>query len=491
LYFQDDWKISPTLSLNLGMRWTYQSPYKTKYDQQSQFDPTVKDPVTGLMGAITHPKGVIGTRDLNNFQPRLGLAWNFHPKWVFRSSFGVMTVDSAGAGGFDEYAGSFNILQPTGDPRYQFLLKDGPGPLQYTVNADGTVPYTGASYNSRNATWRDPNLRNPYVMNWSAGFQYQMGSTWVVNLTYQGTAGVGLERSWNINQIPLSIALGGNRALQDTVFQAQQNYLMYPQFGTINLLSNFNHNTWHSGNITVEKRYGKGLVLNASYNYSKSLSNSDQLGYYNREGKARTSYDQENSFGAYVIYELPVGKGQKWLNRGGVLNAILGGWKVDVSENILSGIPLSVGSSGSPNRYLTASPVNALVPIEQVKIDHWSMGNRFPTAAQNPYFDINAFAYPASYTVGSLGARVLQAPGIWWMQCFATKSWKVLDERLKLSLRLDGHNLPWKRPNLSAPNTTYNLNSVTSWARFTGVLGDFSNFGTGQANVQASIRAEF
>ena len=491
LYIQDDWKVSPTLSLNLGLRWTYQSPYKTKYNQQSQFDPTVKDPVTGLMGAITHPTGVIGKRDLNNFQPRLGLAWNFHPKLVFRSSFGIMTVDSAGAGGFDEYAGSFNILQPTGDPRHQFQLQNGPGPLQYTVNADGTVPYTGASYNSRNATWRDPNLRNPYVMNWSAGFQYQMGSTWVVNLTYQGTAGVGLERSWNINQIPLSIALGGNRALQDTVFQAQQNYLMYPQFGTINLLSNFNHNTWHSGNITVEKRYGKGLVLNASYNYSKSLSNSDQLGYYNREGKARTAYDQENSFGAYVIYELPVGKGQKWLNRGGVLNAILGGWKVDVSENILSGIPLSVGSSGSPNRYLTASPVNALVPIEQAKIDHWSMGNRFPTAAQNPYFDINAFAYPASYTVGSLGARVLQAPGIWWMQCFATKSWKVLDERLKLSLRLDGHNLPWKRPNLSAPNTTYNLNSVTSWARFTGVLGDFSNFGTGQANVQASIRAEF
>jgi hypothetical protein len=77
------------------------------------------------------------------------------------------------------------------------------------------------------------------------------------------------------------------------------------------------------------------------------------------------------------------------------------------------------------------------------------------------------------------------------MQCFATKSWKVLDERLKLSLRLDGHNLPWKHPNLAAPNTTYNLNSVTSFARFSGVLGDFSNFGTGQANVQMSIRAEF
>ncbi len=491
LYIQDDWKVTPSLSLNLGLRWSYSSPFKTKYGQQSQFDPTVKDPVTGLMGAITHPTGIIGKRDLNNFQPRLGLAWNFRQKWVFRSSFGIMTVDSAGAAGFDEYAGTYNILQPTGDPRYMFQLKNGPGPIQYKLNPDGTVPYTGASYGSRTATWRDPNLRSPYVMNWSAGFQYQMAPTWVLNLTYQGTAGVGLERSWNINQIPLSIALGGNRALQDTVYQAQQNYLLYPQFGSVNLLSNFNHNTWHSGNITVEKRYGRGLTLNASFNWSKSLSNDDGLAYYDREGKARTSYDQEKAFGAYVTYELPVGKGQRWLNRGGVVNAILGGWKVDLSENILSGIPLTVGYSGSPNRYLTTARVNALVPIDQAKVPNWQMGNRFPTAAQNPYFNISAFAYPDSYTIGSLASRVLQAPGILWMQCFATKSWKVWNERLKLSLRLDGHNLPWKHPNLAAPNTTYNLNSVTSWARFTGVLGDFSNFGTGQANVQMSVRAEF
>jgi hypothetical protein len=490
LYIQDDWKVSPSLSLNLGLRWSYSSPFKTKYDQQSQFDPNAIDPVTGLKGAITHPKGIIGKRDLNNFQPRLGLAWNFQSKWVFRASFGIMTVDSAGQGGFDEYGGTFNILQPTGDPRHLFLLQNGPGPITYAVNPDGTVPYTGASYSSRTATWRDPNLHSPYVMNWSAGFQYQIAPTWIANLTYQGTAGVGLQRSWNINQIPLSIALGGDRALQDQVYQAQQNYLIYPQFGSVNYLSNFNHNTWHSGNLTVEKRYGRGLMLNASFNWSKSLSNSDQLGYYNREGKARTAYDQEESFGGYITYDLPVGKGQRWLNRGGVVNAILGGWKVDLSENILSGIPLSVSSSGSPYKYLTASPVNALMPIDQVLTPNWDMGQRFPTAAQTPYFNINAFAYPAPYTVGSLGARVLQAPGIWWMQCFATKSWMV-KEKYRFSLRLDGHNLPWKHPNLAAPNTTYNLNNVTAWGRFTGVLGDFSNFGTGQANVQASIRAEF
>ena len=118
-------------------------------------------------------------------------------------------------------------------------------------------------------------------------------------------------------------------------------------------------------------------------------------------------------------------------------------------------------------------------------------GNRFPTAAQTPYFDMNAFAYPESYSIGSLVARALQAPGLYWMQCFVTKSWMPKGERLKLSVRLDGHNLPWKRPQLSAPNTTYNLNSPLTWARFTGTIGDFSNYGTAQANVQMSFRAEF
>jgi hypothetical protein len=162
LYVQDDWKVRSNVSLNLGVRWTYSSPFKTKWNQQSQFDPSAIDPVTGLMGAIIHAKGIIGKRDLNNFQPRLGLSWNFMPKWVFRGSFGVMTSDNNGQGGFDEYNAVYNILQPTGDPRYVFLLKDGPGQVQYKVSPDGTVPYTGASYSSRTATWRDPNLRNRF-----------------------------------------------------------------------------------------------------------------------------------------------------------------------------------------------------------------------------------------------------------------------------------------------------------------------------------------
>ena len=489
LYFQDDWKATPHLSLNLGVRWSYSSPFSTKYGQQSQFNPNVVDPVTGLMGAITHPTGVIGKRDLNNFQPRLGLAWNFSPKWVFRASFDVFTVDSPGTGGFDEYAGTYNILQPTGNPNPVFELSNGPGPIQYQVNPNGTVTYTGASYSSRTATWRDPNLRSPYVMNWTGGFQYQFAPSWMMKVTYQGNAGVALERSWNINQIPLSIALGGNTALQNTVYANQQSYMMYPQFGAINYLSNFNHSTWESGNIAIEKRYSSGLTFSTSFNFSKCLTNADNLAYYDRAGKARCSYDQQAAFGALVTYALPIGKGRRWLNGGGISNAILGGWSVNMTENTLSGIPLSVSYSGSPYKYLTTASVNALGTIGQAQVPNWSMGQRFPTAAQTPYFNMSDFTYPAAFTTGSLGANVLQAPAILWNQCFASKSWKL--ERFKITVRVDGHDLPWKRPNLAAPNTTYNTSSPGTWARFTGTLGDFSNFGSAEANVQGSLRVEF
>ena len=99
------------------------------------------------------------------------------------------------------------------------------------------------------------------------------------------------------------------------------------------------------------------------------------------------------AFGALVTYGLPFGKGKRWLNRGGVSNILFGGWTVDMTENTLSGIPLSVGYSGSPNKYLTTAAVNALVPISQVNTPNWTMGQRFPTAAQTPYFNMSAFAY--------------------------------------------------------------------------------------------------
>ena len=81
LYFQDDWVVNPRLTLNLGLRWSFETPFQTKYGQQSQFDPTVPDPLTGMPGAIVHRAGPLGRTDWKHFQPRVGMAYKITTRW--------------------------------------------------------------------------------------------------------------------------------------------------------------------------------------------------------------------------------------------------------------------------------------------------------------------------------------------------------------------------------------------------------------------------
>src|SRR5207302_2754723 len=217
LYVQDDWKAARGLTVSIGLRWSYESPYQTKYGQQSQFDPTAVDPLTGLKGAITHPTGSLAKGDWNNFQPRLGVAWSFRPKWVFRSSFGILTQDQTVNGinqNFNEYQGTANVQQSPGDPRPAFRLSQGPPAFSYPILADGSTTFVGTNYSARNADWYDPNSRMPYVVMWSAGLQHEFVHNWLVELNYQGNAGIGLLESWNINQIPLNISSNPATLLQ-------------------------------------------------------------------------------------------------------------------------------------------------------------------------------------------------------------------------------------------------------------------------------------
>jgi outer membrane receptor protein involved in Fe transport len=146
LYFQDDWKVSPKLTLNLGIRWQTESPYQTKYGQQSRFDPTAIDPLTGLKGALLHPTGALAGRDINNFQPRVGVAYNFRKDWVFRGGFAINTLDLWTNGlreNFEEYLATAVIQQPTGNPSLAFKLSQGPPPVNFNVRPDGSAPFMG------------------------------------------------------------------------------------------------------------------------------------------------------------------------------------------------------------------------------------------------------------------------------------------------------------------------------------------------------------
>ncbi|MCC6391150.1 MAG: TonB-dependent receptor [Bryobacterales bacterium] len=502
-YFQDDWKVKRGLSLSLGLRWNYETPFATKYGQQSQFDPNATDPLTGRPGALTHPKDQLAARDLNNFQPRLGLAWNFLPNWVFRSSFGIMNPDLGATDigqNFEEYQATVNVQSPSGDPRHAFVLSNTPA-VTYQQSANGSVPYGGTNYSARNVSWYDPHMRTPYIMNWSAGIQRQLSPTWLLELTYQGTSGVKLLNNWNMNVIPLNISTDPSALAQ--IFQNQQNYKPYPQFGSINLYSNFGHNTYHAGTVRAEKRYSHGLTWMPYYTWSRTIDESDADGgangvtYYNRRlEKARAGYDIRHHFTSILTYEFPVGRGRWLLNRGGIMNGIFGGWEVTWNQQFETGLPTTVTYSGSPYNYLSqgAYRPNALVPMSQAVVQDWSIGsNRFPVSdnrAQNPYLKFSAFGYPAAFTTGALGRNTFEGPGANWMQVSVSKSW-LIRERFRIISRLDMMNLPLKQPSFNQPNSVYSANSPFTFGTMSGTRGDTSNFATGQPCFEIDIRVQF
>ncbi|MDX1979130.1 MAG: carboxypeptidase-like regulatory domain-containing protein [Bryobacteraceae bacterium] len=487
-FIQNDYKPRRNLTLNLGLRWSYESPFGTKYGQNSQFDPAATDPITGRLGAIVHRPGPLAKKDLNNFQPRIGMAWNFSPKWVFRGNFGLVTSDlfvNALNVGFEEYFATANIQSNPGDPRHAFKLSQGPPSFRFNVNPDGSVPFVGTNFGGRSATFWDPNMRNPYVMNWSGGFQWEFRPQWLTEIQYQGSAGVGLLNNWDMNVVPLDVSR--DFATLDRIRTSYQNFRPYNQFGAIQHYSNYGHNTYHGVTFRVEKRYSSGMTLNSFFTFSKSINDVDEDGgaggitFYNRRlEKGRAAYDVRNRWVTTWTYELPFGKGKKWMNNGGIRNHLFGGWELVWIQTFQTGTPFTVSFAGSPNVYLPgASRPNQVLPNDQAKLKHVDIGpNRFPFAAQNRYLNFDAFAYPDSFTPGTLGRNTLEAPGIVWAQASLSKEWTIF-ERLRFHLRFDANNIT-KYHSFNPPNASFNLRDRSAFGTFNGTRGSFSDVGTGR-----------
>ena len=123
-------------------------------------------------------------------QPRIGVAWHPMKKWVFRGGFTVNTIDirfPLSRDQFDEYSAQNVQAQATGDPRPIYNLSQGPQPIKFNILSGNTAPFvtTTGNYSTRNVSWWDPNLRNPYVMNWQAGVQYEINSRYLLDIAAQ------------------------------------------------------------------------------------------------------------------------------------------------------------------------------------------------------------------------------------------------------------------------------------------------------------------
>jgi hypothetical protein len=506
-YFQDDWKILPSLTLNLGMRYSVESPPVQKYGLISIFDPNALDdsvytnytcPAGGCKGAWTHPKGARAYNwDLNRWDPRFGLAWHPLRRLVVRSGFGITHIDMrAGFLYTDELMSeSTSQSQAPGNPSPLFMIDSGPPPIIYPPRrADGSVPFRG-NPGGHSANIADPNMQGAYTMSWNLGLQYEMSRDYMLELQYKGSAQVRNSGAYNLNSRPfglipdpsgsgwLDLNLPQNAAYRNTWLNNPQVSRPWPAWGDINYQGNNGHLTHHEGTVKIEKRYSRGVNFLAFYTFGKTLDGNSLNPYLTwRLNKGRADWDQRHNFSGTMTYEVPLGRGRRWMNRGGWLNALIGDFDFVWTYTIVSGSPIGMSLSGANTQQYPGWMPNygnlILNKVPELR-DNWQDlgGDRFTQNNQNPMiacgtFQVgvgnDCFTYIPSFSIGTNGRNLWTRQRIIAATLSAAKDVQI-KERLKFEFRFDFQN-PFKWYNWDAPSTALNISSAAN-ARSFGTTG--------------------
>ncbi|MBS1829002.1 MAG: carboxypeptidase regulatory-like domain-containing protein [Acidobacteria bacterium] len=507
LYVQDDWKIRSNLTLNLGVRWQVQSTENNKYGQVSSFDPTAADNnFPGGIGVITHPK-VLHKQDWNNFQPRVGLAWTTRKNMVIRSGFAVSTVDERLPVAPSEEYGSITgrIDTPNGDFRPRFQLSQGPvaSLLQFpTVRPDGSIPFAGTNFSGRSATWVDVNRKSPYTMNWNFGVQQSFATNYMVEMMYTGNSSVNGFENREINSLSYDWAnnLRLTNPAQFSAFQSNtQIYRPYPNFGSILFRTNGARSNYHAGTVKLDKRFSHGLSLLTFYTYSKLIDSSSGNNLLSRNmDRAEAQNNRTHQYTGSMNYEIPFGKGRKWMNKGGWVNAVFGGFDMVWLYRIQSGDALTFTFAGSPYQYMPGVVAqrggrpNSTGDRAGLR-DNWQDigGDRFVQANQNGLIQsMSYFDYPLAFQQGNVGRNTFDRQRFIDTQFSASKQWSI-KERATAIFRFDFQN-PFKWYNLSAPNVVVNFTNPATFGKVSTSTSDEGTTanagGQGLMNITLTFR---
>lgn len=501
-YFQDDFKITPRLTLNYGLRWDFASQPVERHDRYSNFLPFDTNPETQMLGQMVYasqnyPRHFV-EKDWNNWGPRFGFAYDLtgDGRTAIRGAYGLiyllsesgnMQGDSSNALGFTT---NTPFLPETLGPFRAFRLQDGPRELIRPLGpAGGPTAFRGLNVN-----WQDRNAPTPYIQQWNFTVQRQLAGQWVVSASYAGNRGVKLfGANYNLNQLdPAYWSLG--LSLQDQVanpFVGQiptgglsgattsRAQLLRPYPDYLNVTTFANHGAssiYHSLQLTVEKRYSRGLSMLVSYTNGKLINDSFssagsagaigdfRFGRFDR--RLDRAIDQDDVSQRLVVsgvYELPFGQGKTWLTDArGVVNGVLGGWQINGITTVQTGMPLSVRGA------------NNFTGINYPDL----VGN--PTLSRSErdvlrWLDTNAFANPADWVVGN-APRTLpstRGPGLFDMSLSVFKTFSI-QERFRLETRIESFNaLNWV--NYNDPNVTFSpnragVNTNPNFGRITSAL---------------------
>ena len=358
-FLQDDFKVSPALTLNLGIRYEYSTPPIEKDNKLGNFDPatgTMKFASDGSTfdRALVHP-------DRNDWAPRFGFSYSPAPRWVVRGAYGVFyshTVRQGREGllGFNppflvDNAIVTNVLGPAAvASAAPFRLSDG--------YPQGLLdPNTLAPSVSRRA--QDPNQRSPYIQQFNFGVQREMTPNLLLDIAYVGNKGTKLPGFRNLNTPAVIVNANGTNSA---------GLRPYPALGDIQWVENRVNSTYHALQMQVDKRFSSGLSAIASYTWSKALADSvDHLstaavgpgvdtGVYRvpqnandlRAERGPAEFDVTHRLVVSYVYELPWGRGRHWgQSWSAPTNLILGGWQISGIHAVQGGLPLTPLLGGS------------------------------------------------------------------------------------------------------------------------------------------------
>ena len=486
-YAQDDWKITRSLTLNIGLRYDLFFPRKERFNNMSGFDPDLPNPLAGNRpGAIAflgEGQGRNGRESFantyyRNFGPRFGFAWSMDARTVLRGGYGIYYAPgnaTAGLRSSQTFGFGFNA-SPTpsttdGGVTPAFYWDSGfpqnfvhPPVISPTVANDQAVNYIG----------RDDG-RPPYFQNWSFGVQRELPSRVVVEANYVGNKGTRLGTNlMNINELdPKYLALGSLLSRPVTSAEAQaaviavpypgftrsvgQALRPYPQYLAISQRSNPNGNsTYHSLQVKGEKRMSMGLTYLVAYTWAKGISDGNvQAGggpagqtYYNRRlEKAVSTDDVPQAVVISFLYELPFGPGRKWLH-GGVMGKVAGGWSFSGIHQYSMGKPIALAANNT-----LPAPSGAVGGLRPDAVAGVARKNDFQEfdPATDRLINPAAFALPAPFSFGTAARSYTDLRAF----PFLNESWGVIKrtgitERVTLTFRAEFFNV-FNRVVLAAP----------------------------------------
>jgi outer membrane receptor protein involved in Fe transport len=410
-FVQDEYKIRKNLTLTAGVRWVAQSGWTEVENRVSNFDPKLVNPATNTLGAIRWG-GAVQNTIWDFFAPRVGFAWSPGSHWSVRGGYGLynMTWGAYAFGGNmgTGWGASGALLSPDLVTPI-FTLSQGPPPPTYLTNATRTPD----ALNGTGVAYYPAHTPMPYSQQYRFAIQHEFRGGVVAEAAYVANRGLHLPFSRDMNQVPAALLGSGRQP--------------YPQYTSINAFLDRDYSRYNALQTTLQKNFANGLLFSANYTWSHALDtmtinawqglaavwqNANDL----RAEYGNSSADMRHTFSGNVVYELPFGRGKRFMNRGGLLNGVFGGWEISSLFQVHSGIPFTPvmadnsleGALGSgtwrPNR-----------------IGNGKLSN--PSNAE--WFDTSAFVPPAPNTFGNSRQNILFGP-----------SWKDVDFKLAKDFKI-------------------------------------------------------